>query len=103
MWSFVELFFLIIIGIQVLFIFVYAVASLFPYSPLKDVEKNVPFSKIKVFIPGYKEDRIIVDTATKALSQSYPKKHYEVIVLADSFGEQTLNELAKLDVTVLVV
>lgn len=103
MWLFIELFFLVVIGIQVLFFFVYAVASLFPYSPLKNAEKSNSFSKIKVFIPGYKEDRIIVDTAIKALSQSYPKEYYEVIVLADSFSDKTLAELNKLGVTVLVV
>ncbi|WP_417588605.1 glycosyltransferase [Owenweeksia hongkongensis] len=103
MWSCVELLFLAVIGIQVLFIFVYALASLFPYKPLKRMNKNVPNSKIKVFIPSYKEDRIIVDTASKALEQSYPKEFYEVVVLADSFSPETLKALSKLDVTVLEV
>lgn len=103
MWSFVELFFFAIIAVQVLFISVYALASLFSYKPLKKLNKDVPLSKVKVFIPGYKEDRIIVDTASKALQQSYPKEQYEVIVLADSFSQETLLALEKLDVTVLVV
>lgn len=103
MWSVVELFFLVVIGIQVLFLFVYALASLLPYRPLKKMRKDVPFAKIKVFIPGYKEDRIIVDTASKALEQSYPKEKYEVIVLADSFSKETIEALNKLDVTVLEV
>ncbi|WP_417608081.1 glycosyltransferase [Owenweeksia hongkongensis] len=103
MWSFVELFFLAVIGIQVLFFLVYSSASLLPYRPLKRMKQDVPLAKIKVFIPGYKEDRIIIDTASKALEQSYPKEFYEVVVLADSFSQITLDALSELDVTVLVV
>ena len=103
MWTFIEYFFLAIIAIQVLFILIYSLAGIFPYNPLKKVAGEVPYSRIKVFIPGYKEDRIIVDTAQKALDQSYPKEYYEVVVLADSFNSKTLQELRKLDVTVLEV
>ena len=103
MWSYIELFFLVVIGVQVLFVFIYSVASLFPYRPLSKMREDVPFSKIKVFIPGYKEDRIIVDTAIKALDQSYPKELYEVVILADSFSDKTLHALDELEVTVLVV
>lgn len=103
MWIFIEYFFLAILVIQVLFIVIYSFASLLPYQPLKGMPSKVAYSKIKVFIPGYKEDRIIVDTAQRALEQSYPKDHYEVIVLADSFGAETLKELRELDITVLEV
>ncbi len=88
---------------QVLYLSVYAFASLFPYS-VKGLQKasNKP-NKIVVFVPGYKEDRIIVETAKQSLLQTYPKEHFEVVILADSFSAETLEELAALDVHVLEV
>lgn len=98
-----EIFFLLLIGMQVLYLFVFSVGSLFPYKPRLLPDATVRKNKIVVFIPGYKEDRIIVDTASQALKQDYPKELYEVVVLADSFSEQTLRSLKELDVTVLEV
>jgi cellulose synthase/poly-beta-1,6-N-acetylglucosamine synthase-like glycosyltransferase len=82
---------------------VYSLASIFSYHPNLVSNCSGKKNKIVVFIPGYKEDRIIIDTATQALKQSYPKECYEVIVLADSFSDETLAGLGQLDVTTLVV
>ncbi len=96
-----ELFLLILIGVQVFYLSCFAVGSLFTYKPrLKKVDKS---HKIAVIIPGYKEDRIIIDTASQALKQTYPKHLYEVIICADSFEEKTVRELQLLDVTVMEV
>lgn len=100
---FTEIFFLILIGTQVVYLFVYSLASIFSYHPNLVSNCSGKKNKIVVFIPGYKEDRIIIDTATQALKQSYPKECYEVIVLADSFSDETLAGLGQLDVTTLVV
>lgn len=100
---FTEIFFLILIGTQVVYLFVYSLASIFSYHPNLVSNCSGKKNKIVVFIPGYKEDRIIIDTATQALKQSYPKEYYEVIVLADSFSDETLAGLGQLDVTTLVV
>jgi len=96
-----ELLFLLLIGVQVTYLFFFAVASIFSYNPLKKSNSaSSPKNRIAVIVPGYKEDRIIIDTAEHALSQSYPKEFYEVIIAADSFKPETLDGLKKLDVRV---
>ena len=101
--SVLEIIFLCIIGIQVLYLFIFSIASIFRYKPVLNKGAELKKNRIVVFIPGYKEDRIIIDTATQALNQTYPKEFYEVVILADSFAPQTLTELQLLDVTVMPV
>lgn len=95
--------FLFIIGIQVLYFFVFSFGSLFKFQPLLSASKGGKQNKIVVIIPGYKEDKIIIDTARNSLIQDYPKDLYEVIICADSFAQHTLDELNSLDVTVMEV
>lgn len=92
-----------LIGLQVFYLFVFSLASIFPFRPSLAIVPSDKKNRIVVFIPGYKEDRIIIDTASRALKQSYPKEYYEVVVLADSFSDETLEGLQLLDVTTLVV
>jgi cellulose synthase/poly-beta-1,6-N-acetylglucosamine synthase-like glycosyltransferase len=91
-----------IISLQVTYFFFFSFGSLFRYKP-KKVEGAIQQHKIAVIIPGYKEDRIIIDTAANALKQNYPKAKYEVVICADSFKPETVEELKQLDVTVLEV
>ena len=58
------------------------------------------YKKIAVFIPGYKEDAVIIETAQQALKQNYPPERYEVVVIADSFSYETLLALRKLPIRV---
>lgn len=59
--------------------------------------------RIRIFIPGYKEDAVILSTARAALEQDYPKELYEVVVIADSFAPHTLATLYNLPLTVVEV
>jgi cellulose synthase/poly-beta-1,6-N-acetylglucosamine synthase-like glycosyltransferase len=59
--------------------------------------------RIAVLIPGYKEDSVIVEVARKALNQSYPRELYDVVVIADSFREETLEALRKFDIKLIQV
>ena len=99
----VEWLILAIVGLQVFYLSIFAFASLFRFTPKKLRGASDKKNKIVVFIPGYKEDRIIIETARKSLLQSYPKEYFEVVILADSFSSETLEGLNKLDVTVLEV
>jgi len=83
------------------YIFIFGFAGLFKYKQ-KPV-KNSKLRKFAVLIPGYKEDSVIVEVARDALNQNYPKEYYDVIVIADSFAESTLEALRKLPITVNVV
>ncbi len=85
-----------------LYIFIYAFAGLF-YRQHHSANKVTKQRKFAVMIPGYKEDAVIVNVAKQALNQDYPKDKYEVIVIADSFSKETLDQLYQLPITVVVV
>jgi cellulose synthase/poly-beta-1,6-N-acetylglucosamine synthase-like glycosyltransferase len=81
-----------------IYLVVFAVAGLF-YRPVK-FSTSEKFRKFVVFIPGYKEDNVIVDVARKALDQDYPKEYYDVIVIADGFKKETIEKLKELPIIV---
>lgn len=86
------------LGSSVFFLIFFAIMGNVPYrvkKPLTD-KKN----RFVVFIPGYKEDAVIYQVAKEVLEQDYPKELYDVIVIADSFQQKTLNALRKLPITV---
>lgn len=56
-----------------------------------------------VFIPAYKEDSVIVQTARLTLVQDYPRDRYDVMVIADGLKESTLQTLRSLPIKVLEV
>ncbi len=84
------------VTLTVLFLFVFAVASLFPYKT--DAPKENTFRKIAVLIPAYKEDEVIISVAAEALNQDYPVDKFDIIVIADAFAADTLVKLRKLDI-----
>jgi cellulose synthase/poly-beta-1,6-N-acetylglucosamine synthase-like glycosyltransferase len=59
--------------------------------------------KIALFIPAYKEDRVIISTAESMLLLDYPRELYDVYILADSFLPGTLKALRQLPVELLEV
>lgn len=61
------------------------------------------YNKIAVLIPAYKEDSVIVDIAKEALNQNYPAVRFDIIVIADSFQDHTLNKLYALPITTIKV
>ena len=69
----------------------------------KKYDNNNQFKKIAVFMPAYKEDEVILNTAKHALLQNYPSHRYDVFVIADSLKDETLNELKKLPIQLFPV
>ncbi len=92
---------LIILGLSTLYIFIFSFGGLFykqhPY-PISEVMR-----KIAVFIPGYKEDDVIVEVAQAALGQDYPAEFYDIIIIADSFQPETISRLRELPIKVIEV
>lgn len=83
------------------YILVYAIAGKIGYKP-----KLKPASvtrKIAVLIPGYKEDSVIVEVAKDALKQDYPKEKFDVVIIADSFKTETIDELKLLPIILVEV
>lgn len=91
----------IVLMLATLYIFVFALAGLLyrqrPYA------KNPALRKIAVLIPGYKEDEVIIEVAKDALSQDYPQDLYDVVIIADSLQEETLQKLKELPIKVIEV
>lgn len=62
-----------------------------------------PHRRIALLVPAYKEDTVILESVQANLKQDYPASHFDLIVIADSFQQHTLDALAKLPVRVLPV
>jgi cellulose synthase/poly-beta-1,6-N-acetylglucosamine synthase-like glycosyltransferase len=58
---------------------------------------------IAVLIPGYKEDQVIIEVARLALEQDYSSQLFDVVVIADSFKEETLAALKTLPIKLIEV
>jgi len=65
--------------------------------------KSIKLRSIRIFIPGYKEDAVIIDSASDAIQQDYPTDLFEVVVIADSFSAATLSTLRSLPIKVVEV
>ncbi len=81
-----------------IYLLVFAVAG-FIYRPLEYTCSD-KFRKFAVFIPGYREDNVILDVARRALDQDYPHDWYDVIVIADGFKQETIAKLKELPIIV---
>lgn len=69
----------------------------------KSVKAAKKWRRIAVFIPAYKEDGVIVETAKAALQQRYPTNLYEIVVIADSLKKETVAQLTELPIRVMEV
>lgn len=97
----IQIILLSLLGLATLYIFIFSIASLF-YKQ-KSYADNGNLKSIAVLIPGYKEDEVIVEVATSALEQKYPSHLYDVVIIADSFQEKTLNTLKTLPIKLIEV
>lgn len=97
----IQIIILTLLGLATLYILVFSIASLF-YKQKKYVD-NGNIKKIAVLIPGYKEDGVILDVANIALQQDYPSDRYDVVIIADSFQQETLNTLKTLPIQLIEV
>ncbi|HVU58060.1 MAG TPA: glycosyltransferase [Puia sp.] len=83
------------------YLFVLSVAGRFGRFP--KYSASLQKARIAVIIPSYKEDNIIIDTATQALLQHYPHTNYTVTVIADQLQPETIRQLKGIPVGVIEV
>ena len=90
--------FLIFLGIFTLYLLVFAIAG---KATNANTTTRTPKTqrKFAVFLPSYKEDKVILESAKKALIQDYPKALFDVIVIADSLKPETVAQLRELPIT----
>ncbi|MEG1728833.1 MAG: glycosyltransferase family 2 protein [Bacteroidaceae bacterium] len=87
--------FTILVGYLFLFAFKSLGKSKFPYPPANKKQKFV------ILFSAYKEDEIIIHSATNLLKQNYPRDKYDILVIADQMKESTNQELENLGIMVL--
>jgi cellulose synthase/poly-beta-1,6-N-acetylglucosamine synthase-like glycosyltransferase len=97
----IQIVLLSLLGLATLYILIFSIASLF-YKQ-KKYSDNGNIKKIAVLIPGYKEDEVIIEVANAALQQDYPSNFYDIVIIADSFQEETIAVLKTLPVIVIEV
>ena len=91
----------VFLSLQSAYLFVFALAGrLITLRKYKAAHKQGSFV---IYIPAYKEDAVIVDTAKAALALNYPAYRKHVVVIADSLQPATLLALRSLPIQVVEV
>lgn len=101
LFNIIQIILLTLLGLATLYIFIFSIASLF-YKQ-KIYADNGNMKTIAVLVPGYKEDQVIIEVAKLALEQDYSSTLYDVVIIADSFKEETLAALRALPIKLIEV
>ena len=83
----------------VLYLGVFAVASLF--NKTTNITKAKTNRRFIVLIPSYRQDEVIEQTVLSILSQAYPQRLFDVTVISDHQSEMTNMRLAQYPITLL--
>jgi len=92
---------IIIISFYAFYLLFFSVAGLFKHKinlPAASAKKQ-----IAVLVPGFKEDNVIFDSAQNSLNQDYGSEYYDLVIIADSFSPQTLQNLQTLPIKIIEV
>ena len=94
-----DLLLFIIVAITVLYLGIFAIASLFNknHEFLRSKKQN----RIVVLIPSYHQDAVIEQAVISILSQAYPQRMFDVTVISDHQEEMTNMRLAQYPITLL--
>ena len=87
------------VALTVLYLGVYAVASLFEKSSVLNKAKTQ--NRFVVLIPSYQQDDVIEHTVISILGQTYPQRLFDVVVISDHQREMTNMRLAQYPITLL--
>ncbi|MCY7353188.1 MAG: glycosyltransferase family 2 protein [Cytophagaceae bacterium] len=91
-------------GFNTVYLLIWAIAGRF--GGADDADNSVParaIRRIAVLIPAYREDAVIVDSVRANLQQNYPTDAFRLIVIADSFRPDTLDQLRRFPIDVIEV
>lgn len=88
------------VALTVTYVVLFSLASLI--TKHQDVPKAKRQNRFIVLIPAYKSDNNIIHTVTAILSQTYPQRLFDVVVISDHQNEMTNMRLAQYTVTLLI-
>ena len=94
-----DLLLFILIVMTVLYLSVFAIASLFNKN--HDSPRTKKQNRFVILIPSYKQDAVIEQAVISILSQAYPQRLFDVTVISDHQEEMTNMRLAQYPITLL--
>lgn len=97
----IEYLLIIYFGFAAVYVVLFSFAGIFPEKKKRVAAGTL--RKFAVLIPGYKEDSVILEVAKDALKQNYPVENYDVVIIADSFQPDTIEQLKQLPVKLVEV
>lgn len=83
----------------VLYLGVFSIASLFSRESVLSTAKAQ--NRFAIIIPSYKQDQVIEQAVVSILSQDYPQRMFDVVVVSDHQSEITNMRLAQYPITLL--
>ena len=83
----------------VLYLGIFSVASLFSRESVMDKAKTQ--NRFAIIIPSHKQDKVIEQAVVSILSQDYPQRLFDVVVVSDHQSEITNMRLAQYPITLL--
>ena len=89
----------IIVAATVLYLGVFAITSFFNKN--HEFRRTKKQNRIVVLIPSYKQDHVIEQTVISVLSQAYPQRMFDVVVISDHQEEMTNMRLDQYPITLL--
>lgn len=90
-----------VLALQACYLLVFALAGRLFRS--NKYTKAVHLSSFVIYIPSYKEDAVILETASAALQIDYPVEKIHIVIIADSLQPETLVTLRSLPIQVVEV
>lgn len=89
----------ILVAATVLYLGIFAIASFF--NKHHESPRTKKQNRIVVLIPSFKQDEVIEQTVISVLSQAYPQRMFDVVVISDHQKEMTNMRLAQYPITLL--
>jgi cellulose synthase/poly-beta-1,6-N-acetylglucosamine synthase-like glycosyltransferase len=87
---------------SVLYVFIFAVISLFYYRKPRLHPKNIHQHSFLILFPAYNEDEVITKSIVTFLDQNYPTEKFHVVVVSDHNRPETNQALSALNVQLIV-
>ncbi len=91
----------LVLSSQTLYLLVFSVAG--KLYDEKNKKSDNKLNRFAIYIPSYREDAVIISTASQAVALNYPPDLFHVIVIADSLKPETLSILKKMPLQVVEV
>lgn len=83
----------------VLYLGIFAVAALFNKTSV--LPKSKKQARFVILIPAHKQDEVVEQTVVSVLSQAYPQRMFDIVVISDHQTEMTNMRLAQYPITLL--